>query len=191
MALIFRYFLWFVAILPFITAIITAMPDLGDTNVDMDLLKSDPANSMSIAEDRVIIDFVGFVSSVIGIFSFFQTLLSPTPDPKVTLDTVVKKLDEEFQQVNAKLSELLKKTTQLQISQYHSFEKALFGAINDMKYKEKDPATLNSRALTLFDELQSFMKGMLGQSNTAVDLIKAVMELQNVCISVGFLFNKK
>ena len=60
-----------------------------------------------------------------------------------------------------------------------------------MKYKQKDPATLNSRALTLFDELQSFMKGMLGQSNTAVDHIKAVMEHQNVCFSVVYFYFTK
>ena len=121
---------------------------------------------------------VGFASSMIGIYQFFDTLLNPAITPKYTVDDVMSKMDVQFTQVKGDLMEIKGKLSAQEIAAYREVEMAINGAYNDMYHKST--VDIPSRAVKLYDQLDVFMKGMLGKTQTIPDLLNTVRDLYDV-----------
>lgn len=88
---------------------------------------------------------VGFASSTIGIYQFFDSLFNPAITPKYTVDDVMKKMDAQFTQVKGDLMEIKAKLSAREISAYREVELAINGAYYDMHHNSK--IDIQSRAV--------------------------------------------
>lgn len=136
---------------------------------------------------------IGFVSSVIGIYQFFDSIINPPKAPEKDtkleskVDAVLKTMDAEFSNVKVILDKMDLKMSQMQIQAYISVEKAISIAIEDFKYKVPSDK-LGDRPFTLHNDLNTLMKGMLGQGTILPDLLASVRDLYDV-IRIVYYFN--
>lgn len=122
------------------------------------------------------ISFIGFASSILTIFSFFDAMSQP---PKNTVDDVMKLLRTEMKEVKEQINKIEKRLTEQEIYLYQNVEDAVSDAIND--YIFQSHVDLPSRAVKLYDRLETFMsKGMLGQGTLSADLMKTLVDLYDV-----------
>jgi len=84
------------------------------------------------------ISFIGFASSILTIFSFFDAMSQP---PKNTVDDVMKLLRTEMKEVKEQINKIEKRLTEQEIFLYQNVEDAVSDAINDYTY---------SRAMLIF-----------------------------------------
>ncbi len=119
--------------------------------------------------------FIGFASSIITIFSFFDSITQP---PKSTADEVKNLLVSEFASVGEKLDAIKTQLTQQQLTAYSNVQESVNGAIND--YKFQSTVDLASRGVVLYDRLDTFMQGMLVKPLLNYDLLETVRILNDV-----------
>ncbi len=121
---------------------------------------------------------VGFASSMIDIYQFFDSIFNPAITPKYTVDDVMNKINVQFSEVKKDLTEIKEKLSEQEIYAYREVELAINGAYNDMYLKSS--IDIQSRAVKLHDQLDIFMQGMLGIANTFPDLLNTVRDLYDV-----------
>ncbi len=128
---------------------------------------------------------IGFASSMKGVYEYFNSLFNPAVTPKHTVDDVMKKIDMQFTQVKLDLAEIKEKLSAQEIYAYREVELAINGAFNDMYHKNS--IDIQSRAIKLYDQLDVFLKGMLGNTNTLPDLLNTVRDLYDVSYRQYFI----
>lgn len=124
-----------------------------------------------------IMTVIGFLPKIYEIYKKIDALLNPEA-PKQTLEDVVLKVTQEISEVKNQLKAIEKKLTQQEIYVFHNIERVVNGGLNDLKFKST--INLESRAVELFDQLSTFVNGMLGQSTVIPDLLATLKSLNEV-----------
>lgn len=88
--------------------------------------------------------------------------------PKYTTDDIMAKLDTEFVAVKNQLKEIYAKLAVAQVQNYQSAEEAVSASVNDMKFNSS--YSIDIRAPILYDKIQYFLNGMLGNIVAATRL---------------------
>jgi len=121
---------------------------------------------------------IGFASSMIGIYQFFDSLFKPET-PQRTLTEVINKMDTEFTQVKRDLNVIKELLNKQELYRYGEVEAAVYSFINDLQHSS--PVDIPSRAVRLYDQLDIFMKGLLGDTTGLFpDLLVSVLNLYDV-----------
>ncbi len=119
--------------------------------------------------------FIGFASSILTIFSFFDAYTQP---PQTTADDVKKLLVAEFASVGDKLDAIKTQLTEQRLTAYSNVQESVNGAINDYKFQSN--VDLASRGVVLYDRLDTFLQGMLVKPLLNYDLLETVRVLNDV-----------
>jgi len=118
---------------------------------------------------------VGFLSNAITIFSFFYDLFN---QPKYTTDDVMSTIDSEFKEIRNQMLKIENQIGRLEIALYKDVELAVAESINDIRFSSS--SGLGRRAINLYNKIEYFLNGMLGQNLAGADIFKIVQTMNNV-----------
>ncbi len=124
-----------------------------------------------------IMTIIGFLPKIYDIYKKINSLMNPEA-PKQTLEDVMKKITQDFSEVKNQLKAIEKKLSQQEVHVYHNVEKAVIGGINDLQFKST--INIEPRAVELYDQLNIFVNGMLGQSTVIPDLLATLGNVYEV-----------
>lgn len=124
----------------------------------------------------------GFISTLMWIYNTYKSL---TEEPKATLDDVIKQIDSEFRDVKAQLTKIATTLHKLEIYTYRDVDLVVDKSISDITHKTT--TDLSTRAINLYDQLFTFMRGILGIHTTSPDLLDTLRNLHDVS-SFYFIF---
>ncbi len=102
--------------------------------------------------------------------------------PKYTIDDVMDQLNTQFADVKNQLSVIYNKMQKQDIDAYHAVEDAVTAADTDIQFN--NTLELNSRALNLYDQLNVFSRGMLGQNSLSGDILQVTSDLLKVILKL-------
>ncbi len=146
---------------------------------------TDTTTNQSIAEDSdpyiLLFEFAGFVSNLINIYKFIDSVANPVPKSKEEekLEEIAKTMVTEFSKVKVILDKVDMKLSQLQIQKFIGVEKAVTMALEDLRFKTPSDK-LGERPYNLFNELSLFMDGMLGDTRLYPDLLLNIRDVYDV-----------
>ncbi len=116
---------------------------------------------------------VGFLPKIYGIYQTVSSLLYPGA-PKKTFEDIIAKVNEEFTEVQKQLNTIEKKLTKKELEVYENVEKAVVAGMNDVQLKSSIGIEL--RAVTLYDELNILLNGMLGTTTVLPKLLDETLQ---------------
>lgn len=119
----------------------------------------------------------GFASSLVTIYNMGQSMVRM---PQTTLDDVVKKIDTEFKDMKTQLTEIASALQRMEIYTYRDVDLAVDKSISDMAHKTK--TDLATRAIGLYDQLFTFLRGILGIHTASPDLLVTLRNLYDVSL---------
>lgn len=137
-----------------------------------------PAKSRALeVKDFLKIDtFMGFFADLTGIFSFANDQMATAP--KYTVDDVMTKMDSEFAGLSNQMDNIQNQLSKAEYNVYKDVELAVITASNAIKFQST--ANLNSNANILYNNLDIFLKGLLGITTIAPDILKAAKDISDV-----------
>ena len=121
---------------------------------------------------------LGFTSMIFDFASLFGIYLGEAP--KYSIDDVMNQLNNQFSDVKNQLSVIYNKMQKQDIDAYHAVENAVTAANTDIQFN--NTLELNSRALNLYDQLNVFSRGMLGQNSLSGDILQVTRDLLKVIL---------
>jgi len=143
----------------------------------------DGMRQIAVRQQNPFINFVGnlntvlgFGSSVLTIVGFFLPFLGGAS--KYNIDDVMNKVTTEFSDVKNQLSVVYNKMQKQDIDAYRAVEDAVTAANTDIQLSST--LDLISRGLRLYDQLNVFSKGMLGQNGFSADILQVTSDLLKV-----------
>lgn len=155
----------------------------SDNNQQLSLVIGEEISPASLGSS--INTFIGFASSVIGIYQFFDSVFNPGT-PQGTVNDVLNKMDTEFTLVKRDLNVIKDMLNKQELYRYGEVEAAVNSFINDLKHSS--PVDIPSRAVRLYDQLDIFMKGLLGETTGLFpDLLVAVRNVYDVSFKLCFI----
>lgn len=101
-----------------------------------------------------------------------------TEEPQATIKDVIKKMESEFKDVKGQLTHISTELQNLKIFTYHNVDLAVDLSVSDIIHKTN--TDLANRAINLFIQLVTFMKGMLGANTLSPDLMEPIRNLYDV-----------
>lgn len=126
-------------------------------------------------ESRQLQIILGVVSNLLTLYQFIMQLIGGSGP---TLDNVMTTMQSQFADVHNELQQLYGTMEQFQIQQYQYVEEAVTKGIEDAQAKSRINTLCN--AMDLYDKLQFFLLGMLGQNVIAADILAAASGVSNV-----------
>ncbi len=160
-------------------------PDSRSFNDEFELLRDTikPSNQ-SLAEPSSgsysaysFFSVVGFVSKLVGFYSFIDSLIAP--EKKIDLDGVLNTMNVEFNQVKDILDKMDKKLDQLLLNSFQNVEISVIAALKDFRHGTPSDH-LGQRHFTLDTQLTIFLNGMLGKGIILPDLLLNVRDFYEV-----------
>jgi len=118
----------------------------------------------------------GFKSMILDFASMFGIYLEQAP--KYSIDDVMNQVNTQFADVKSQLSVIYNKMLKQDIDAYRAVEDAITAANSDIKLNST--LDLTSRGLRLYDQLNIFSRGMLGQNGLSADILQATTDLLKV-----------
>jgi len=116
----------------------------------------------------------GFASSLMSIYGMYKSFM----EKPATLDDVIKKIESEFKDVKAQLTQIATTLHKLEIYTYRDVDLVVDKSISDVVHKTT--TDLGNRAVNLYDQLFTFMRGILGIHTASPDLLDTLRNLYDV-----------
>jgi len=153
--------------------------DLPGTEDDLHQYAEERENALLSLVDGVdkILGYASRISFLVNLVGSFVK-----EAPKYTIDDVMDQLNTQFADVKNQLSVIYNKMQKQDIDAYHAVEDAVTAANTDIQFN--NTLELNSRALNLYDQLNVFSRGMLGQNSLSGDILQVTSDLLKVILKL-------